>query len=343
MGVNIHRIAELCGVSIATVSRVLNNKGPVKESTKQKILQVAAELNYKPNSIARGLSRKQTDTIGVILPELVDEFFMNIIHGLDEVAHKHNKYLLVSSSHSQRDDMETIFEFMVGGRVDGVILMAPSLNDQVYDIIKKNRRPVVLLNCGLKRDHVVRFGIDNYNGARQVVRHLIGHGYKRIAMVQGPEGNVDAAARWQGYKDELESHNLEYDPKLVIEGKFTMRSGYYAFIRLMGLDKRPEAIFFANDMMALGAYHAAHNLKISFPQDVAIAGFDDIFSSSIVQPRLTTVHIPIVDLGRKSMNYLIRMINEEVSLEESYEEILSTGLVLGESCGCKQNWSTIVD
>ncbi len=337
---NIHLIAERCSVSIATVSRVLNNKGPVKEQTRQRILQVARELNYKPNSIARGLSRQKTDTIGVILPELVDEFFMDIIHGMDEVAHKYGKYLLVSSSHSQRNDIETIFDFMISGRVDGVIIMAPGMDEQMLGVIKNNKRPVVFLNCGLQNENLIRFGIDNYNGARQIVRHLLSHEYRKIAMVKGPEGNVDAEARWQGFQDELRANDVPCEDQWIIEGKFTLRSGYYAFIRLMGLAERPQAIFFANDMMALGAYHAAHHLKITFPNDVAIAGFDDVFTSSIVQPRLTTVHIPITDLGQKSMEFLIKRI-EEGDNQQGYEEILSTGLIIGESCGCVQNFSPV--
>ncbi len=334
MKVNINEIARRCNVSIATVSRVLNNKGPVKPETRRMVMQVAGELNYKPSPIARGLSRKRTDTIGVILPELVDEFFMNIIQGIDEEAHRHNRYLMISSSHSQRNDLETIMEFMSSGRVDGVILMAPALQEEIYHIISRSKRSVVLLNCCPAKANVVRFGIDNYRGAYLMTEHLIGHGYKKIAMVLGPERNVEAADRHKGFRDALKGHDLQYDPSIIIPGDFSMRSGHYGLLRLMGQSEKPEAVFFANDMMALGAYQAARNSNIKIPEDVAIAGFDDIFSSRIITPRLTTVHTPIIELGARAMNYLIKMIDGQVDPETPYTEELSTGLVIGGSCGC---------
>lgn len=334
MRVNINDIAKKCNVSIATVSRVLNNKGPVKNSTRLKVLKVAQELDFKINPIARGLSRKKTDTIGAILPELVDEFFMNIVQGLDEVAHIYNRYLMISSSHSQRNDVETILEFMSSGRVDGVVLMAPSIEDEIYEIIKRNKRPLVLLNCFLDKDEFVRIGIDNYSGARQIVRHLIEHGYQRIGMVKGPDSNVEAVLRHQGFLDEMDNYGLEVRNSDIISGDFSMRSGYYAFLRLISQAEPVRAIFMANDMMALGAYQAAQLNKVAIPEDVAIVGFDDIFSSSIVKPRMTTVHIPVVDLGRRAVEYLIKMIDGHIDPQQPYLEQLSTGLVIGGSCGC---------
>ncbi len=337
MRININEIAKKSGVSIATVSRVMNNKGPVKQETKQKILQIANELNYKPSPIARGLARKKTDTIGVILPELVDEFFMNIIRGIDEEADRHNRYLMVSSSHSQRNDVEKILEFMGSGRVDGVILMAPSMQKEIYDIISKSKRPVVLLNCYPEMDGLVSFGIDNYRGAYLITEHLISHGYKKIGMIKGPEINADANTRFMGFRDALEKNGINYDPSFVIPGDFSIQSGYHGFSRLMGQQDKVEAVFMANDMMAIGAYEAAKNINITIPNDVAVVGFDDIFPSRILTPRLTTVHIPIVELGSRAMNYLLKMIDGEIDPQKPHKEMLSTGLVIGGSCGCNND------
>lgn len=334
MRVNINDIARKCDVSIATVSRVLNNKGPVKESTRMKVLEMAQQMDFKLNPIARGLSRKRTDTIGVILPELVDEFFMNIVQGLDEVASIYHRYLMISSSHSQRNDIETILEFMSSGRVDGVVLMAPSMEEEVYDTIKRSKRPLVLLNCFMNHDEFVRIGIDNYSSARNIVRHLIEHGYERIGMIKGPDTNVEAQLRHKGFMDELNAHNISIKKEDIISGDFTLRSGYHGFMRLMEQSDRARAVFMANDMMAIGAYKAANQAHIQIPQDVAIIGFDNIFSSSIVKPRLTTVHIPVVELGRRAGEYMIKMIDGHIDSKQSYLEFLSTGLVIGGSCGC---------
>jgi LacI family transcriptional regulator len=334
MRTNIKDIAEKSGVSIATVSRVINNKGPVKFETRKKIIQIAKELSYIPNPLARGLSSKQTDTIGVILPELHDEFFMDFVHGIDEEAHRNNRYLLISSSHSQRNDLKTMIEFMSSGRVDGVILMAPGMQDTLSDIIKKSKRPLVLLNCAHDLENVATFNIDNYRGAYLMVEHLINHGYRHLGMIKGPEQNNEARDRYQGFVDALKKYNIPENSHLIMQGDFSLKSGYYGFLRLMGQKVKPESIFMANDMMALGGYDAARNSNINIPHDVAIAGFDDIFSGRIVTPSLTTVHAPINELGRKAMSYLLKMIIGEVDPRASYNEVLSTGLVIGGSCGC---------
>jgi len=332
--VNINEIAKRAGVSTATVSRVFNGSNLVREETRQKVLKVAKDLNYKPNPFARGLTKKQTDTIGVILPELVDEFFTEIIRGIDEEAYRENHFLMISSSHSRRNTMETVLEFMSGRRVDGIIIMAPQLGDDITPIIERSKRPVVMLNCRIEVNNVACFKIANYQGAVKITEHLIEHGYTKIGIIKGPEGNFDAEERFTGFKDALAEHNIEIRESLIVPGEFSIKSGYYGLLRLMSQNEKPEAIFAANDMMAIGAFEAAKNSNISIPNDLAVVGFDDIFPSRLLSPRLTTVHVPIVELGTKAMRYLIKMITKEVDPRMSYHEEVSTGIVIGGSCGC---------
>ncbi|HQU70697.1 MAG: LacI family DNA-binding transcriptional regulator [Calditrichaeota bacterium] len=343
MKVDIREIARRAGVSTATVSRTLSGKGPVREETRRKVMNVVQDLNYRPNSRARNLSRRQTDTIGVILPELVDEFFMDLIHSIDEEAYLAGHYVMISSSHNQRNIVQTLVEFMDSGRVDGVILMAPKMMDsRLSQRLKQIRGPIVFLNSRPEIENCISFTIDNYQGATSMVRHLISHGYERIAMIKGPEGNSDADERYQGYLDCMLDHGLRIDPSLVVEGDFTIKGGYHGFMRLFGLPKPPRAIFAANDMMALGAYEAAKQTGINIPDDVALGGFDDIFLSKLLNPRLTTVHAPIVELGSKALRYLLQMISGEVESNGDYHEKLSTGLVIGGSCGCESNHSPLI-
>lgn len=337
MDINIIEIARRAGVSTATVSRALNNNGPVREETRQKILQIARELNYVPNPIARSLSRKKTDTIGVILPELVDEFFMEIIRGIDETAYRANRYVMISSSHSQRNIVETLLEFMGSGRVDGVILMAPQMQTELSSFLKKSKKPVVLLNVNNSIEDSVCFNIDNYNGAFSITKHLIDHGYQRIGMILGPEGNCDAEERFRGFNDALSKHSLPVENSLIVQGDFAAKSGYYGFSRLISQPKKPDAIFAANDMMAVGCFEAAKSFNINIPADVAIVGFDDIYLGRLLSPQLTTVHVPISELGSKAIRYLLRMINGEVDLNQPYHEDLSTGIVICGSCGCNDS------
>lgn len=339
---NINVVAKKAGVSIATVSRAFNEKQLVREETRNKIIRIAKELNYKPSPIARGLSKKTTDTIGVILPDLVGEFFMDIIHGIDEEAYKANRFVMVSSSHSQRNMIETLIDFMASGRVDGVILMAPQMHKDVEDFLRKAKRPLVLINSCSDLTNVVNFQIDNYQGAFNCVEHLISHGYKKIAIIKGPSANCDAQERYLGYVDALNKHNIEHTNSFEVSGDFQIESGYHGFMRLMSLTNKPEAIFISNDMMALGAYDAAKMLNLKIPTDVALTGFDDIYLSKLLNPRLTTVHVPIYELGAKAVNYLIKMIEGRVNTKIIHKEVLSTGLVIGGSCGCNNANQSIV-
>ncbi len=334
MNIDIKEIARKAGVSIATVSRTLNGKGPVREETRRRIIQIAREYNYKPNPIARGLSRRQTDTIGVILPELMDEFFMDLIHSIDEEAYRANRFVMISSSHSQRNIVETLIEFMGSGRVDGVILMASELDNSVVELLKKSKRPIVLLNASKQINSMVSFNVNNYQAAMAIVEHLIGHGFRNIAIIKGPAGNCDADERFKGYTDALAKQDLPLQEDLIVDGNFTIQAGYYGLMRLMSQSQKPEAIFAANDMMALGAYEAARSSHIQIPRDVAITGFDDIFLSRLLTPRLTTAHVPIFELGSKAVRYLLRMISGEVNPEYPYREELSAGVIIGGSCGC---------
>ncbi|MFZ0388868.1 MAG: LacI family DNA-binding transcriptional regulator [Calditrichia bacterium] len=341
MNTGIVDIAKKAGVSIATVSRALNNNGAVREETRRKILQIANELHYKPNPIARSLSRRQTDTIGVILPELVDDFFTEMIRGIDEEAYRSNRFILVSSSHSQRNIVETLLEFMGSGRVDGVILMAPQLNGDMLNLIHRSKKPVVLVNVCKELKNVASFNIDNFQGAAVMVEHLIGHGYRRIAVIKGPEENCDAEERFRGYQETLSSHGIPVQNELVVQGDFTTRSGYYGLIRLMSQSVKPEAVFATNDMMAAGVYEGCRISGIKIARDVAVAGFDGIYLGRLMLPQLTTIHVPIAELGRKAIRHLFRIISGEVESGMEFREELTTGLVVGGSCGCNHTANQI--
>ncbi len=334
MRVNIEKIARQAGVSIATVSRAINGKGPMREETRKRILQLVDEYHYVPNPNARGLSGKFTETIGIILPELTDEFFMNVIHAIDEEAYRENRYVLVASSHGQRDAVETLIQFMGSGRVDGVILMVPKIQDEIMDVINRSKRPIVLMNSSKSLKSVISFDINNFQGSFAITEHLIGHGYESIGMMTGPEGNCDAEERYKGFAAALKAHGIDQVDSLIVSGDFTARSGYHGLTRLMSQRRKPRAIFAANDMMAVGAFEAARNLHIRIPEDVAIVGFDDISLGHFLLPSLTTVHVPIQELGSKAIRYLLKLIKKEVDPDVPYREEISTGIVIGGSCGC---------
>jgi len=340
MNVNIKEIAKIAGVSVATVSRALNNKGPIRVTTRQRIVQLAQDLNYQPSSVARSLSKRTTDNIGLVLPNIADELFSQIVRGIDTELHLAHKYLTVASLHSGRHPLDTISDLLNSGRVDGLIVMVSRQQQEAARLIQKATCPVVFINQPYRLNEGVSFNIDNYQGAFNVTEHLItGHGFKSISMLGGPEDNSEAEERLRGFKAALTKHNLEIQPGLIVPGDFTIKSGYYGFIRLMSQSEKPAAIFAANDLIAVGAYEAARNSNLNIPRDVAIVGFEDLQVSRFVKPQLTTVHIPLVELGASAVRYLLKMIKHEVDPSQSYNEQFSTGIVIGGSCGC-YNYAT---
>ena len=336
MKIDIHKVASKAGVSIATVSRALNGSTLVKPNTKEKILKIVDELNYIPNPIARSLSKQSTETIGVVLPDLVGEFFMDFIHSIDEEAYKRNWHVLISSSHSERNIIETLIELMGSGRVDGVILMAPQIQNEVSEIIQMSKTPVVLINTCGDFKNIDQIKIYNYQGAYNIVEHFIKvHNYKKIGIINGPKGNCDAEERLSGYLSALKINKITKDSSLIINGNFDVESGILGFTMLMNQKIKPEAIFAANDMMAVGIYEAAKEQGYKIPGDIAVAGFDDIYLSQFLNPRLTTIHVPISELGSKAVKYLLDRINKKKSNGKAHFEVLPTELVVGGSCGCK--------
>lgn len=296
--VNINVVAERAGVSIATVSRVLNGGALVRPATRERVLEVARQLEYTPNASARSLSSRRTETLGAVLPALHGEFYSELLRGLDLAARRAGFHLLVSGSHSDRQEVEAVLRAF-RGRVDALVLMFPDL-DPVSLAPQLHGLPVVLVNCGLAGKDFDRVAIDNYGGAAQVVRHLWELGHRRIAFLSGPPFNFDAAERRRGYLDTLRLLGSDIPP-LILEGAFTEESGYQAAEALLRGPEPPTALFAANDAMAIGCLAALHERGLEVPRDLSLVGFDDIPAARYVRPALTTVQVPIARLGEMAM------------------------------------------
>lgn len=332
MDYTIKEIAERADVSIATVSRALNNDKRVKASTKALVVSIAREFNYRPNILARNFVRRKSNIIGLIMPDIVDEFFTEVIKGVESVAHTGGYFTLVASTHSREGSiLETLAAFTHRRMVDGLILLTTNLSPAIKKGLSESGIPVVVIgeNPELKETDVI--AIDNYQGAYSLVSHLISKkGYKKIAHIAGPPENLDAQQRKQGYLQAHKDHGLTVNPYWIVDGAFTIPSGEAAFRRLMSLIQKPEAIFAANDMMAIGCYEGADSFGLSIPEDVAVAGFDDIFVSRFLSPRLMTVGVPIAEVGKTAATLLLDRINSESHIASRLVTI-STGMVLGQS------------
>ena len=331
MRVTIREVARAAGVSVATVSRVLNESGPVAGETRDRIRRVAGEMRYIPNGAARSLSMRRTGTLGVLLPDLYGEFFSEVIRGLDQAAQRARFHLLLSSSHNNRLDIEAALQAM-RGRVDGLVVMSPHIDVAVLAANLPESLPAVMLNTPQSSAEFDTLSVDNFGGARAMVAHLAEHGHRRIAMVRGPEPNHDAEERLRGYRAALADAGLAPDAALEVEGDFTEESGFRAVRRLLELRRPPTAIFAANDSTAIGAMSALREAGVSVPSSMAVAGFEDIPISRYLTPALSSVRVSINDLGARAMEQLVRAV-EEQNRHERVHQTLPTSLVIRDSCG----------
>lgn len=309
LSVTIKDVARAAKVSVATVSRALNGHDNVTEPVRTRVLAAALELRYSPHHAARSLSSRRTHTIGVVLPDLHGEFFSELMRGIDHVARDCGLHLLVSSYHGHPEEQAAALRAM-RGRVDGLLVMSPHVGN--IDFLSENLAalPAVLINSQPTESGHIAFGIDNYSGARAMMRHLFDAGHRRVAFIAGPPHNFDAFERQRGYCDAV----LQADPSAapwILPGDFSESSGHQAGQMLLDAIERPDAVFAANDMMALGCLFALTQGGLRVPEQIALAGFDDIPIARYVVPSLTTMRVNIPELGAHAMRLLLDMQNGE--------------------------------
>ena len=328
--VTIKDVARAAKVSVATVSRVLNGSGPVSDETRRRIREVAGRMRYVPHSGARSLITSKTQTLGVLLPDLYGEFFSEVIRGMDDTAQKSGFHLLISRAYADRNGIETAIRAM-RGRVDGVVAMSPDLDAESL-LNLPSTMPVVLLCSVCKGNEVDSLTIQNFRGAREMTAHLLSLGHRRIAIIKGSPRNYDAAERLRGYRMALREECINHDPLLEREGDFTEAAGYAAALELLALKHRPTAIFAANDSMAIGALSALRESGVAVPEQMAVAGFDDIPLARYMDPPLSSVHVPICELGARAVEILLHGIMHKNDHTRRRERV-PTKLVIRSSTG----------
>jgi LacI family transcriptional regulator len=334
LATTIRDVAREAGVSVTTVSRVLNDSGPVKSETRQRIRDVARRLHFTPNTTARNLSTRRTNTIGVLLPDVYGEFFSEVIRGIDQTARQHGFHVLISGAHNEPAEVAAAVSAM-RGRVDGLILMASGLDAMTLARNLSERIPAVLINADHDSSHFDTINIDNFGGAKAMTVHLLALGHREIRMISGPARNRDAAERERGFRAALQAAGITTSGDCVVAGGFTEASGYRATEQLLASEIRPTAIFAANDSMAVGALSAVRKHGLSVPEDIAIVGFDDVPIAEYVSPPLTTVKVFIAKLGSVAAERLVACIRASNGQERT-QEIQPTELIVRGSCGVSQ-------
>jgi LacI family transcriptional regulator len=333
-GLTIEHIASLAEVSRSTVSRVLNNHPSVRPNVRERVLQVIREQNYTPQAAARSLASARTDTIGLLIPRsaafsLADPFIAGMIQALFEASAQQGYFVMLAMLTA---DMEpSFYERILRGRhFDGVIMFSSDIDDPILPLLIKDGGPMVLIGRHPYFLNVVSVDVENREGAREAVAHLIAHGHRRIGLINGQLEMEAAQARRDGYKQALLESGIVIQPELMVDGFFSEEAAHLAMLKLLDLPQPPTAVFAASDGMAIGAVHAIRQRGLAVPENVALIGYDDGPLAAYATPPLTSVHQPIRDMGA----HAVRLVVEQIRGTGPATSVrIRTHLMVRESCG----------
>ncbi len=325
-------VSRQSGVSTATVSRVINQSPKVSPATRGRVLKAIEKLGYMRNHSARALARQKTDTIGVVFPGIDSGFFSEVLKGINEYAVSRDYHLMVAFSQGKDDEHGRIAEYLQAGRVDALILMSLGMSDQFVRQASQRELPIVLIDRPVKGARVASVMIDNISGAGAAMSHLLGLGYKRIAILKGPDGTIDAEQRFDGCQRAAKHAGYKLNKDLVWPGNFLWESGYELMNNWLDSGKPlPDAMFALNDPMAMGVMEAMRERGLSVPDDMALVGFDDVQAARYLG--LTTVRSPMREMGRVASQAAINLVTGG---RTQLEQVLATDLVVRRSCGVEK-------
>lgn len=303
-------VAQLAGVSTATVSRALMNPEKVSFTTRKRVEDAILESGYSPHSLARNLRRNESKTIIVIVPDICDSYFSEIIRGIEDTAADHNYLVLLGDSSQQLKRDSTFMNLLFTKQADGMLLLGSSTPFDISKPEQKNLPPLVMACEYAPELELPTVHIDNLTAAFDVVNYLTQMGHKRVAEMSGPEQASLCQFRHQGYQQALRRAGLEMNPSYKVCGDFTFESGVIAAGKLLTLPEPPTAIFCHNDAMAIGAIQQAKKMGYRVPQDLSVVGFDDIQFSQYCEPPLTTIAQPRYEIGKQSMLMLLEILKD---------------------------------
>ncbi len=308
---SIRDVAELADVSTATVSHVINGTRPVSSELTERVRQAMALLSYRPDAVARSLRRRETLTIGMLVPSIEIPFFASVVYSVERAASDYGYSVILCNSGWQQATEEAQLQDLLARRVDGLICISAQMGPAEIAPVVETGTPVVMFERQMPGVDLDSVGLDNAHGARLATRHLLDHGHRRIAIVCGPAISSVSTERIDGFRQTLTSAGLTLDPGLVFTGDYLSDSGRQALDYFLTLDEPPTAIFAFNDMMALGLLQALYERGLVAPDAMAVVGFDGISLSQYTSPSLTTVRQPLEVMGRAAVELLLARIRGE--------------------------------
>jgi LacI family transcriptional regulator len=333
----LEEIARLSGVSRSTVSRVINQHPNVSKDVRKRVLEVVQETGYQPNLAARTLASKRSWMIGLLLPRSVSSFFADpyfprLTQGVAQACNQFDYTLGLFLVGNKEDEEKITPRVSRKGMLDGILIQSGQIGDQLIDRLMNSNLPVVVIGRPFQSEDVSFIDVDNISGAHNAVSHLIRLGYQRIATITGLPGSAETMDRVEGYQKALLERGRNIEEELIAEGDFTEAGGYYAMQQL--LPTKPQAVFAASDLMAVGAMRAVREAGLSIPDDIAFVGFDDVAIATYSDPPLTTIRQPIVRFGVNAVEILIDLI--ENGIEPARRIMMDTELIIRDSCGASR-------
>ncbi len=319
MMVTIKDVAREAKVSISTVSRVLNMSGYTSEKTKEKVLYAVKKLGYTGSLVAAAMIKKQTLTLGLIIPDIKNIFHSDLTRAVEDGANSHGfNIFLCNTDNNLQKEVEYIHLLIAKG-VDGIIFSSPEVKDKNIKEVKEKfpDLPIVILGSKFHNLTINEILVDNFDGGYRATSHLLELGHKDIAFISGGIDSYSSIERHKGYKFALNESGIPINDDFVIFDRFYIESGYKNALKLLQKNKRPTAIFAGSDSIAVGIYKAARELNLKIPEQLSVVGFDDSQYAEILSPMLTTIHTPIKEMGQRAIEIIVKSIKEKKIFKET--------------------------
>lgn len=311
----IYEVSELAGVSLATVSRVMNGSSNVSDKTRKKVEDAMNKLGYRPNSIAQSLASNRSNSIGVLIPELKGPFFGFLMAGVETRLREANKHVIFTAGHSEEATEKDGIEFLLSRNCDALILHVEAVSDEYLIELSKSKVPIVIVNRVVEELKDLCIYLDNKAGGYLAAKSVIDKGHRQIAYISGPTWKTDSNDRLFGHKAALEEAGIPFDEELLYIGEFVQESGSIGISDLVHRNKPFTALVCANDETACGAMAMARKLDMDLPADLSIVGFDNILYASYLYPTLTTLNYPVFNMAKMAVELILKNVYQHGALE----------------------------
>lgn len=324
--VTIYTVAREARVSMATVSRVVNGNPNVKPETRQKVLDVIKQLNYRPNAVARGLASKKTTTVGVVIPNITDPYFAELALGIDDVASMYKYNIILTNSDSDDEKILKVVRSLLAKQVDGLIFMGHDVSDDLRNEFESTNTPVVVAGSVVNDDALPSVRINYQAAAKEATEFLLKHGDQQVAYITGPlRYSINGEDRLNGYKEALANNNVPFNESLVIETDGSYQAGYAKAQEV--IEKGLKATYVTDDSLAAGLLNGLTDAGISVPDDFELISSNDTNYTKVIRPTITSITQPLYDLGAISMRLLTKLMDGDDSNDDEKNVILDHGFV----------------